>query len=166
MLMLSVVKIILVVLMARLEPWLDTSTPDPDTTPTLPRHLDTPTPVSTDTRSDTPTPVSGQCQAISTVDLLGQCQWCQVGVKTNRHSDTLSTLLTPPTLRHSDTTGLDANIGRDLLLSPSARGGMTPVLGRWLGLTPERPALYLRSYPRRPRVALSRVSDPTGLGRR
>ena len=40
-----------------------------------------------------------------------------------------------------------------------------PVLGRWLGLTPERPALCLRGYPRRPRVALSRVSDPPGLGR-
>ena len=39
------------------------------------------------------------------------------------------------------------------------------VLGRWLGLTPERPALCLRGYPRRPRVALSRVSDPPGLGR-
>jgi len=48
---------------ARLEPWLDTSTPDLDTIPTLPRHPDTPTPVSIDTRSDTPTPVSGQCQA-------------------------------------------------------------------------------------------------------
>ena len=40
-----------------------------------------------------------------------------------------------------------------------------PVLGRWLGLTPERPALCLRGFPRRPRVALSRrVSDPPGLG--
>ena len=41
-----------------------------------------------------------------------------------------------------------------------------PVLGRWLGLTPERPALCLRGFPGRPRVALSRVSDPPGLGRR
>ena len=41
-----------------------------------------------------------------------------------------------------------------------------PVLGRWLGLTPEQPALCLRGFPRRPRVALSRVSDPPGLGRR
>ena len=41
-----------------------------------------------------------------------------------------------------------------------------PVLGRWLGLTPERTALCLSGYPRRPRVALSRVSDPPGLGRR
>jgi len=41
-----------------------------------------------------------------------------------------------------------------------------PVLGRWLGLTPEQPALRLRRFPRRPRVALSRVSDPPGLGRR
>ena len=41
-----------------------------------------------------------------------------------------------------------------------------PVLGRWLGLTPEQPALCLRRFPRRPRVALSRVSDPPGLGRR
>ena len=40
-----------------------------------------------------------------------------------------------------------------------------PVLGRWLGLTPERPALCLRGFPGRPRVALSRVSDPPGLGR-
>jgi hypothetical protein len=39
-----------------------------------------------------------------------------------------------------------------------------PVLGRWLGLTPEQPALCLRRFPRRPRVALSRVSDPPGLG--
>jgi len=41
-----------------------------------------------------------------------------------------------------------------------------PVLGRWLGLTPERPALCLRGCPRRPRVAMSRISDPPGLGRR
>jgi hypothetical protein len=41
-----------------------------------------------------------------------------------------------------------------------------PVLGRWLGLTPERPALCLRGFPGRPKVALSRVSDPPGLGRR
>ena len=41
-----------------------------------------------------------------------------------------------------------------------------PVLGRWLGLTPEQPALCLRGFPRRPRVALSRVSDFPGLGRR
>jgi hypothetical protein len=33
------------------------------------------------------------------------------------------------------------------------------VLGRWLGLTPEQPALCLRGFPRRPRVTLSRVSD-------
>jgi len=39
-----------------------------------------------------------------------------------------------------------------------------PVLGRWLGLTPERPSLCLRGFPGRPRVALSRVSDPPGLG--
>ena len=46
------------------------------------------------------------------------------------------------------------------------------MLRRWLGLTPERPALCLRGYPRRPRVALSRflvilpgwvgVRDPRG----
>ena len=42
-----------------------------------------------------------------------------------------------------------------------------PVLGRWLGLTPERPALCLSRFPGRPRVALSWVySDPPGLGRR
>ena len=41
-----------------------------------------------------------------------------------------------------------------------------PVLGRWLGLTPEQPALCLRGFPGRLRVALSRVSDPPGLGRR
>eukprot|EP00964_Phaeocystis_antarctica_P064179 scaffold38585_cov21-Phaeocystis_antarctica.AAC.1 len=41
-----------------------------------------------------------------------------------------------------------------------------PVLGRWLGLTPEQPALCLRGFPRRPRAAPSRVSDPPGLGRR
>ena len=40
------------------------------------------------------------------------------------------------------------------------------MLGRWLGLTPERPALCLRGFPRQPRVALSRVSDPPGLGTR
>ena len=41
-----------------------------------------------------------------------------------------------------------------------------PVLGRWLGLTPEQPALCLRGFPGRLRVALSRVSDPPGLCRR
>eukprot|EP00964_Phaeocystis_antarctica_P090539 scaffold57937_cov60-Phaeocystis_antarctica.AAC.1 len=41
-----------------------------------------------------------------------------------------------------------------------------PVLGRWLGLTPEQPALCLRGFPRWPRAASSRVSDPPGLGRR
>ena len=41
-----------------------------------------------------------------------------------------------------------------------------PVLGRWLGLTPEQPALCLRGFPGRLRVTLSRVSDPPGLGRR
>jgi hypothetical protein len=41
-----------------------------------------------------------------------------------------------------------------------------PVLGRWLGLTPERPALCLRGFPGRPKVALSRASDSPGLGRR
>ena len=41
-----------------------------------------------------------------------------------------------------------------------------PVLGRWLGLTPEQPALCLRGFPGRLRVALSRISDPHGLGRR
>ena len=41
-----------------------------------------------------------------------------------------------------------------------------PVLGRWLGLTPEQPALCLRGFPGRLRVALSRVGDPPGLGRR
>ena len=40
-----------------------------------------------------------------------------------------------------------------------------PVLGRWRGLTPERPALCRRGEPRRSRVDLSRVSDPPGLGR-
>jgi hypothetical protein len=52
------------------------------------------------------------------------------------------------------------------VLSQSARRWHDPVLGRWLGLTPERPALCLRGFPGRPRVALSRVSDPPGLGRR
>ena len=85
-----------------LEPWLDTSTPDLDTIPTLSRHPDTPTPVSIDTRSDTPTPVSGQCQAILTLDLLGQRQAVSMVSKQNRHSDTRHP-------RHSDTTGLDAN---------------------------------------------------------
>eukprot|EP00964_Phaeocystis_antarctica_P065233 scaffold39318_cov63-Phaeocystis_antarctica.AAC.1 len=41
-----------------------------------------------------------------------------------------------------------------------------PVLGRWLGLTPEQPALCLRGFPGWPRAAPSRVSDPPGLGRR
>ena len=31
-----------------------------------------------------------------------------------------------------------------------------PVLRRWLGLTPKRPALCLRGLPRRPRAALKR----------
>ena len=39
-----------------------------------------------------------------------------------------------------------AAFGRDVLLSGSA----SPVLRRWLGLTPERPALLLRGSPRRP----------------
>ena len=47
-----------------------------------------------------------------------------------------------------------------------SRQRITRVLRRWLGLTPERPALHLRGSPRRPRVALSRVSDPPGLGGR
>jgi len=47
-----------------------------------------------------------------------------------------------------------------------ARWHGNPVLGRWLGLTPEQPALCLRGFPRRPRAAPSRVSDPPGLGRR
>ena len=40
-----------------------------------------------------------------------------------------------------------------------------PVLGRWLGLTPEQPALHLRGSPRQPRVDLSRHSDPPGPSR-
>ena len=40
------------------------------------------------------------------------------------------------------------------------------MLGRWLGLTPEQPALCLRGFPGWPRAAPSRVSDPPGLGRR
>ena len=61
-----------------------------------------------------------------------------------------------------------AAVARDVLLSQSARGGMTRCyLGRWLGLTPERPALCLRGFPGRPSVAaLSRVSEPPGLGKR
>eukprot|EP00964_Phaeocystis_antarctica_P057997 scaffold34380_cov37-Phaeocystis_antarctica.AAC.1 len=39
-------------------------------------------------------------------------------------------------------------------------------LGRWLGLTPEQPALCLRGFPGWPRAAPSRVSGPPGLGRR
>ena len=41
-----------------------------------------------------------------------------------------------------------------------------PVLGRWLGLTPEQPAHFLRGFPECPRAAPSRVGDPPGLGRR
>ena len=55
-----------------------------------------------------------------------------------------------------------AAFGRDVLLSGSA----SPVLRRWLGLTPERPVLHLRGSPRRLRVALSRGCDPPGLGGR
>ena len=41
------------------------------------------------------------------------------------------------------------------------------MLGRWLGLTPEQPALCLRGFPDVcPRAAPSRVGDPPGLGRR
>jgi len=40
------------------------------------------------------------------------------------------------------------------------------VLGRWLGLTPEQPAHFLRGFPECPRAAPSRVGDPPGLGRR
>ena len=41
-----------------------------------------------------------------------------------------------------------------------------PVLGRWLGLTPEQPAHCLRDFLECPRAAPSRVGDPPGLGRR
>ena len=41
-----------------------------------------------------------------------------------------------------------------------------PVLGRWLGLTPEQPAHYLRDFPECSRPAPSRVGDPPGMGRR
>ena len=51
-------------------------------------------------------------------------------------------------------------------LEPERAQWHDPVLGRWLGLTPEQPALCLRGFPGRPRAALSRVSDPPGLGRR
>ena len=40
------------------------------------------------------------------------------------------------------------------------------MLGRWLGLTPEQPAHFLRGFPECPRAAPSRVGDPPGLGRR
>ena len=94
------------------EPWLDTSTPDLGTIPTLPRHPNTPTPVSIDTRSDTPTPVSGQCQAILTVGIIVQRQAVSMVSKQNRHSDTRHPRHPrhPDTRhpRHSDTTGLDA----------------------------------------------------------
>ena len=40
------------------------------------------------------------------------------------------------------------------------------MLGRWLGLTPEQPAHFLRGFPEYPRAAPSRVGDPPGLGRR
>ena len=43
---------------------------------------------------------------------------------------------------------------------------LDPVLGRWLGLTPEQPAHFLRGFPECPRAAPSRVGDPPGLGRR
>ena len=64
-----------------------------------------------------------------------------------------------------------AAVARGLLLSQSARGGMTrgarPVATLGMGSRlQEQPALCLRGFPRRPRVALSRVSDPPGLGRR
>ena len=85
----------------------------PDTIPTLPRHPDTPTPVSIDTRPDTPTPVSGQCKAILTLDIIGQRQAVSMVSKQNRHSDTRHPRdpRHPDTRhpRHSDTTGLDAN---------------------------------------------------------
>jgi hypothetical protein len=99
------------------EPWLDTSTPYPDTsTPTLPRHYPDTTPTlrhsDTPTLPDTPTPVSGQCQAILTVDLIVQCQAVSTVSKQNRHSDTRHPRHPrhPDTRhpRHSDTTGLDA----------------------------------------------------------
>ena len=37
---------------------------------------------------------------------------------------------------------------------------LDPVLGRWLGLTPEQPAHFLRGFPECPRAAPSRVGDP------
>ena len=40
------------------------------------------------------------------------------------------------------------------------------MLGRWLGLTPEQPAHFLRGFPECPRAAPSWVGDPPGLGRR
>ena len=104
---------------AELEPWLDTSTPDPDTIPTLPRHYpDTiPTPRHSDTsvnrhsvrHSDTSVrPVSShldvghQRLASSSVN----------GVKakpTLRHS-TPPTPPTPPTLDTPDTPTLQASM--------------------------------------------------------
>jgi hypothetical protein len=86
-----------------LAPWLYTSTPDLDT---IPRHPDTPTPVSIDTRSDTPTPESvrpvssHQCQAVSMVS------------KQNRHSDTRPPRPPPdtPTLDTPDTPTLQASM--------------------------------------------------------
>ena len=55
-----------------------------------------------------------------------------------------------------------ATIGRYLLFERERAQWHDPVLGRGLGLTPERPALCLRGCPRRPTVALGRVSDPRG----
>jgi hypothetical protein len=67
--------------------------------PRHPRHPDTPTPVSIDTRPDTPTPVSGQCQAILTLDISGWRQAVSMVSKQNRHSDTRP----PRHPRHPDT---------------------------------------------------------------
>ena len=55
-----------------------------------------------------------------------------------------------------------ATIGRYLLFERERAQWHDPVLGRGLELTPERPALCLRGCPRRPTVALGRVSDPRG----
>ena len=91
-----------------LEPWLDTSTPDPDTTPTLPRHYPDTSTLRHQCQPTLGPTLRHQCQAsvkpsrqITSSTDVKRCQGCQVKIDT----PTLDTPDTPdtPTLRHLHT---------------------------------------------------------------
>ena len=93
---------------AQVEPWLDTSTPDPDTIPTLPRHYPDTSTLRHQCQPTLGPTLRHQCQAsvkpsrqwTSSTDVK-QCQGCQDKIDT----PTLDTSDTPdtPTLRHLHT---------------------------------------------------------------